>query len=172
MASKTPIKFTGETLPAIYLGQITKWNDPKLVADNPDLKDLNKEIVVVRRSDGSGTTFIFVDYLASVSTEWKSKIGVATSVNWPVGIGGKGNEGVAGEVKQNPYAIGYVELIYALQNKLGVSHVKNQAGKFVEPKLDVTAAALHLIRYQLTRPTVNALVRLLPISTRCWPTSR
>jgi phosphate transport system substrate-binding protein len=136
------IKFTPETLPAIYLGTITKWNDPKLVADNPDLAAINKDIVVVRRSDGSGTTFIWVDYLASVSPEWKSKVGVATSVNWPVGIGGKGNEGVAGEVKQNPYSLGYVELIYAVQNKLGVGYVKNLAGNFAEPKIEtVTAAA-------------------------------
>ena len=140
--AKDPIKFTAETLPGIYLGQIVKWNDPKLVADNPQLKDVDKEIVVVERSDGSGTTFIFVDYLAAVSPDWKQKVGVGTSVKWPVGIGGKGNEGVAGEVKQNAYSIGYVELIYAVQNKLGVGHVKNQAGRFVEPRLDsVTAAA-------------------------------
>jgi phosphate transport system substrate-binding protein len=112
------------------------------VADNPDLAAINKDIVPVRRSDGSGTTYIWVDYLASVSPEWKSKVGVATSVNWPVGLGGKGNEGVAGEVKQNPYSLGYVELIYAVQNKLGIGHVKNQAGNFIEPKLEaVTAAA-------------------------------
>jgi phosphate transport system substrate-binding protein len=136
------LKFTGETLPGIYLGTITKWNDPKLVADNPDLASISQDIVVLRRSDGSGTSYIWTDYLASVSPDWKSKVGVATSVNWPVGIGGKGNEGVAGEVKQNPYSIGYVELIYAVQNKLGVGFVKNLAGNFVEPKLEtVTAAA-------------------------------
>jgi phosphate transport system substrate-binding protein len=141
MQGKT-VKFTGETLPGIYLGIIKKWNDPMLVADNPDLKAIDKDIVVVRRSDGSGTSYIWTDYLSSVSADWKSKVGTATAVNWPVGIGGKGNEGVAGEVKQNPYSLGYVELIYAIQNKLGIGYVKNLGGVFIEPKLEtVTAAA-------------------------------
>jgi phosphate transport system substrate-binding protein len=140
--AKEAVKLTPETLSAIYLGTIAKWNDPKLVADNPALKDVNKDIAVVYRSDGSGTTYIWTDYLSSISPEWKSKAGAATSVKWPTGIGGKGNEGVAGEVKQSPYSIGYVELIYALQNRLGVGQVKNSAGKFVSPDLEsVTAAA-------------------------------
>lgn len=135
------VKFSPESLAGIFLGQVTKWNDPKIAADNPGMTLPNKDIVVVHRSDGSGTTYIWVDYLAAVSKEWKDKVGVATSVNWPVGLGGKGNEGVAGEVKQNPYSLGYVELIYAVQNKLGVGHVKNKAGKYVEPTLaSVTAA--------------------------------
>ena len=138
----TSLKFSPESLAGIFLGQITKWNDPKIAADNPGVTLPNKDIVVVHRSDGSGTTYIWVDYLSAVSKEWKDKVGVATSVNWPVGLGGKGNEGVAGEVKQNPYAIGYVELIYATQNKLGVGFVKNKAGKYVAPSLEsVTAAA-------------------------------
>jgi phosphate transport system substrate-binding protein len=136
-----PLKFTSEVLAGIFLGDISKWNDPKLVADNPDLSKVNKDIVSVHRSDGSGTTYIFVDYLSTVSADWKSKIGTATSVNWPNGLGGKGNEGVAGEIKQNPYTIGYVELIYAIQNKLGVGLVKNKSGNFIEPKLDTVSAA-------------------------------
>ena len=136
------IRFTGETLAGIYLGQITKWNDPKLVADNPALANVNQDILVVHRSDGSGTTYIFVDYLSSVSEEWKSTVGTATALDWPTGLGGRGNEGVAGEVSQNPYAIGYVELIYAVQNSLGIGQVRNKAGNFITPNLQsVTAAA-------------------------------
>lgn len=136
------LKFSPESLAGIFLGQITKWNDPKIAADNPGVTLPNKEIVVVHRSDGSGTTYIWVDYLAAVSKEWKDKVGVATSVNWPVGIGGQGNAGVAGEVKQTQYTLGYVELIYAIQNKLGYGYVKNKAGKYIEPSLQsVTAAA-------------------------------
>lgn len=135
------ITFTPETLAGIYLGEITKWNDPKLVADNPGLAQVNRDIVVVHRSDGSGTTYIWVDYLSTVSPAWKQKVGTATSVNWPVGLGGRGNEGVAGEVKQNPYSIGYVELIYAMQNNLGVGLVKNKSGQFIEPTIASVAAA-------------------------------
>ncbi len=135
------LKLTADTLTAIYLGEITKWNDPKLVADNPGLASVNQNIVTVHRSDGSGTTAIFTDYLSTVSPAWKQRVGSSTSVNWPVGVGGKGNEGVAGEVKQNQYAIGYVELIYAIQNKLGVALLKNKAGKFVEPSVASTTAA-------------------------------
>jgi phosphate transport system substrate-binding protein len=136
------LRLTPETLAGIYLGEITRWNDPKLVADNPALAQVNQNIVVVHRSDGSGTSYIFTDYLSAVSPTWKQKVGAGTSVEWPTGLGGKGNEGVAGEVKQNPYAIGYVEQIYAIQNKLGVAQIKNLAGNFVEPSVEaVTAAA-------------------------------
>jgi phosphate transport system substrate-binding protein len=135
------LQLTPETLTAIYLGEITKWNDPKLTADNPALASMDKTIVVAHRSDGSGTTAIFTDYLSAVSPAWKSRVGSSTSVNWPAGVGGKGNEGVAGEVKQNEYSIGYVELIYAIQNKLGVAQIKNKAGKFVEPTVASTTAA-------------------------------
>ncbi len=139
---KSKLKFTGETLEGIFLGTIQKWNDPKLLADNPDLANLNEDIVVVHRSDGSGTTFGFTDYLSTVSPEWQQKVGKATSVNWPTGLGGSGNSGVAGEVQQNPNSIGYVELIYAVQNNMGYGMVKNKAGKFIEPSLDsVTGAA-------------------------------
>ena len=138
----TPLKLSPEAISGIFLGDITRWNDPKLATDNPGVNLPNKDIVVVHRSDGSGTSYIFTDYLSSVSTKWKDKVGTGTSVNWPVGLGGKGNEGVSGEVKQGAYTIGYVELIYALQNKLGVAQVKNRAGKYVEPNLaGVTAAA-------------------------------
>lgn len=138
----TKLKLTGDVLSAIFLGAITKWNDPKIAADNAGVKLPAEEIVSVHRSDGSGTSFVFTDYLSSVSAEWKTKIGASTTVNWPGGIGGKGNEGVAGEVKQNPYSIGYVELIYAIQNKLGVATIRNKAGQWVDPTLEgVTAAA-------------------------------
>ena len=137
-----PIQFTAETLAAIFLGQITTWNDPRLAAANPDLTLPASPIVVIHRSDGSGTTYVWVDYLSKVSPEWRTKVGTATSVNWPVGLGGKGNEGVAGLVKQTPGAIGYVELTYALQNKMPVGSVKNRAGNVITPTIDsVTAAA-------------------------------
>jgi phosphate transport system substrate-binding protein len=136
------LKFTGPLLADIFLGKITKWNDPAILKLNPAAKLPPTDIVVCHRSDGSGTTYIWVDYLSKVSPEWKKQVGVATSVNWPVGIGGKGNEGVAGLVKQTPGAIGYVELIYALQNKIDFGTVQNMAGEFVRASLDsVTRAA-------------------------------
>jgi phosphate transport system substrate-binding protein len=136
------LKLDGDTIGGIFLGQIKKWNDPKLTALNPGTKLPDQEIVVVHRSDGSGTTFIFTDYLSKVSSEWKQKAGNNTSVNWPTGIGGKGNEGVSGQVKQTPGAIGYVELIYATQNKMPYAEVKNSAGEFVKPSLESITAAL------------------------------
>jgi phosphate transport system substrate-binding protein len=136
------LKFDGDTIAGIYLGQIKKWNDPKLSALNPGVKLPDQDIVVVHRSDGSGTTFIFTDYLSKVSSEWKSKVGNNTSVNWPVGIGGKGNEGVSGQVKQTPGAFGYVELIYAVQNKMPYAELKNAAGALVKPTIESVTAAL------------------------------
>jgi phosphate ABC transporter, phosphate-binding protein len=136
------LKFTGPVLADIFLGKITKWNDAAITKLNPGVKLPATDIVVAHRSDGSGTTYIWVDYLAKVSPEWKKKVGVATSVNWPVGVGGKGNEGVAGLVQQTPGSIGYVELIYAIQNKIAYGSVQNMAGEFVRSSLDsVTAAA-------------------------------
>ncbi len=129
------LKFTPETLSGIFLGTITKWNDPRLAKDNPGVKFPNADIQVVHRSDGSGTTFVWTDYLSKVSPEWKSKVGANTSVNWPVGLGGKGNEGVAGTVKQTPNSIGYVELIYAVQNKMAYGSVKNASGNFRQSRL-------------------------------------
>jgi phosphate transport system substrate-binding protein len=136
------LKCDGDTIAGIYLGQIKKWNDPKLTGLNPGVKLPDQDIVVVHRSDGSGTTFIFTDYLSKITSEWKSKAGTNTSVNWPTGIGGKGNEGVSGQVKQTPGAIGYVELIYATQNKLPYADVKNSAGEFVKPTIESVTAAL------------------------------
>jgi phosphate transport system substrate-binding protein len=138
----TELKFSGATLAGIFLGTIKKWNDPALVKDNPGAKLPNDDITVVHRSDGSGTTFVWTDYLSKVSPEWKSKVGANTSVNWPVGLGGKGNEGVAGLVKQTPSSIGYVELIYAVQTKMEYGSVKNLAGVFVKADFNsVTEAA-------------------------------
>jgi len=136
------LKLDGETIADIFLGKIKKWNDPKIAASNPGAKLPENEIVVVHRSDGSGTTFIFTDYLSKVSAEWKQKAGNNTSVNWPTGIGGKGNEGVSGQVKQTPGAIGYVELIYAVQNKMPYADVKNAAGQFMKPSIESVTAAL------------------------------
>jgi phosphate transport system substrate-binding protein len=126
----------------IFLGRITKWNDPRLAALNPGVTLPNRDLIVVHRSDGSGTTFVFVDYLAKVSTTWQEQVGVGKSVNWPVGLGGKGNEGVTQQVRQLEGTIGYVELVYAVSNGLPVASVQNAAGQFVTPSLDaVTAAA-------------------------------
>ena len=136
------LKLDGPTIADIYLGKITKWNDPKIAAMNSGAQLPDKDIVVVHRSDGSGTTYIFTDYLSKVSPEWKTKAGNNTSVNWPTGLGGKGNEGVAGQVKQTPNSIGYVELIYAIQNKMPYAELKNAAGNFVKPTLDSVTAAL------------------------------
>ena len=142
LAGNPSLKLDGDTVAGIYLGQIKKWNDPKIAALNPGAKLADQEIVVVHRSDGSGTTFIFTDYLSKVSGEWKQKAGNNTSVNWPTGIGGKGNEGVSGQVKQTPGAIGYVELIYALQNKMPYADVKNASGQFIKPTIESVTAAL------------------------------
>jgi phosphate transport system substrate-binding protein len=136
------LKFTGKVLADIIQGTINKWNDPAIAALNPGVKLPATDITVAHRSDGSGTTYIFVDYLSKVSPEFKKKVGVATSVNWPVGVGGKGNEGVAGLVKQTPGSIGYVELIYAKQNNIDYGSVQNMDGEFVSATLEsVTAAA-------------------------------
>jgi phosphate transport system substrate-binding protein len=136
------LKFTGPVLVDIFLGKVTKWNDPEIAKLNPGVNLPGADITVVHRSDGSGTTYIWVDYLAKVSEEWKTKVGVATAVNWPSGVGGKGNEGVAGLVQQTPGSIGYVELIYALQNKISYGSVQNMAGEFVRASVQsVTAAA-------------------------------
>jgi phosphate transport system substrate-binding protein len=137
-----PLRFTGQTLADIYLGKITKWNNAALAKANPSVKLPSTDIAVVHRSDGSGTTYIFVDYLSKVSPKFKQTVGVATSVQWPVGVGAKGNEGVSGLVKQTPGAIGYVELIYASKNNISYGAVQNKSSQFVTATLDaVTAAA-------------------------------
>jgi phosphate transport system substrate-binding protein len=138
----TKLKLDGNALVDIFMGRIIKWNDPKLAKLNPGVKLPDLDLVVVHRSDGSGTSYIFTDFLNKFSREWRDKVGYATSVNWPVGLGGKGNEGVTQQVKQTEGAIGYVELIYALSNGLGFAQIQNSAGKFIEPSLaSVTAAA-------------------------------
>jgi len=136
------LKFTPEALAGIFLGRITTWNDPALANANPGVKLPSDPIIVIHRSDGSGTTFIWTDYLSKVSPDWKNQVGSGTSVKWPVGLGGKGNEGVAGMLRQMPGAIGYVELVYAVQNKISYGEVKNVAGNFVKASVEtVTAAA-------------------------------
>ncbi len=148
-AITTPLKFPFTAVADIYLGKITKWNDPVLTAANPDVKLPNQDIIVVHRSDGSGTTYIFTDYLSKVSPEWKTKVGNSTSVQWPVGLGGKGNEGVYGTVSQNDGAIGYVELAYAIQNKAVINLLQNAAGQYVAPSADSTQSAINDFGTQL-----------------------
>jgi phosphate transport system substrate-binding protein len=136
------LRFSSEVLADIYLGKIKKWNDPRIAADNSGVSLPANDITVVYRSDGSGTSAVFTDYLSKVSGEWKEKVGTGTSPRWPIGLGAKGNEGLTGQVKNTPNTIGYVELAYAVQNKLPVAHIKNAGGAFVEPTIDsVTAAA-------------------------------
>jgi phosphate transport system substrate-binding protein len=135
------LKFTPEALAGIFLGKITKWNDAAITSANPGVRLPADDIVVVHRSDGSGTTYIWTDYLSKVNSEWAMKVGRNTSVNWPVGLGGKGSEGVAGLLKQTPDSIGYVELIYAVQNKIPFGSVKNAAGTFIKADLPSVSAA-------------------------------
>ena len=135
------LKLTQEVLADIYLGKITQWNDPKITEQNPGVNLPSSSIVVVHRSDGSGTSFIFTDYLSSVSGEWKGRVGKGTSVNWPLGLGGKGNEGVSGLLKQSPGSIGYVELAYAKENNLTYALLQNKSGNYIEPSIDSTSQA-------------------------------
>jgi len=168
------LNFTQKALAGIYLGTITKWNDPEIAKANSGVNLPNADIVVVHRSDGSGTTYIWTDFLGKVSEEWKKKVGnAATSVNWPVGLGGKGNEGVTGLVKQTPNAIGYIELIYAVQNNIPYGKVQNAAGNFVKADLaGVTAAAAADaknipadFRVSITNPPD---AKVYPISSFTW----
>jgi len=140
-APVTGLKLSAGLLADIYLGKVTKWSDPALAKVNPGIKFPDLPITVVRRSDGSGTTYVFTDYLGKVSPQWKSKVGTGKSVSWPVGLGGKGNEGVTGLIKQTPGAIGYVELAYANQNKLPLTALENKSGAFVAPTIESTSAA-------------------------------
>jgi phosphate transport system substrate-binding protein len=137
-----PLQFSPDVIADIFLGKIKRWDDPRIKAENNGVSLPASDITVVHRSDGSGTSAVFTDYLSKVSPEWKTKVGAGTSPNWPVGLGGKGNEGVTGQVKQTPNTIGYVELAYAVKNNLPVARIKNKSGSFVEPTFDtVTAAA-------------------------------
>lgn len=138
---KDTLKLNPEVLADIFLGKITKWNDPKISAINPGVQLPSTPIVIAHRSDGSGTTNIFTDYLSKISDEWKSKVGKGTSVNWPQGIGGKGNEGVAGLIKQTPGGIGYIELAYAVQNKMSFAKIQNKLGNYITPNIASTSAA-------------------------------
>jgi phosphate transport system substrate-binding protein len=142
------LKFTPQVLAGIYLGTITKWNDKAITAANPGLNLPGTDVVVIHRSDGSGTTFVWTDYLSKGSSDWKSKVGSNTSVNWPVGLGGKGNEGVAGLVRQMDGAIGYVELIYAMQNNIPFGSVQNSSGNFVKASLESTTAAAAAAKFK------------------------
>jgi phosphate transport system substrate-binding protein len=168
-----PLQFSGQTLVGIYLGKITKWNDKAIAADNPDAKLPNTDIAVVYRSDGSGTTSIWVDYLSKISKDWESGVGRGTSVKFPVGFGAKGNEGVAGQVKQVEGGIGYVELAYALENKLPVSAVKNAAGEFIVPNPESASKAAALpsypddLRFSITNPSAD-VKGAYPITGTTW----
>lgn len=165
------LKFTGPLLADIYLGKVSKWNDPEIAKVNPGVKLPDAPITTVHRADGSGTTYCWVDYLSKVSPEWKKKVGVGTAVNWPNGLGGKGSDGVTGLVKQNPDSIGYVELIYALQNKIDYAAVKNRAGKFLKADLkSVTAAAASARMPKDYRVSITNApgARAYPISTYTW----
>ena len=135
------VKFTGEILAGIFLGKITNWSDGTIAKANPDIKFPNQNITVVHRSDGSGTSYIFTDDLSKISSDWANTTGKGTSVKWPVGVGGKGNEGVAGTIRTLPGAVGYIELIYALQNKINYGSVKNASGQFIKASLESTTAA-------------------------------
>jgi phosphate transport system substrate-binding protein len=166
-----PLKFTPDVLAGIYLEQIKKWNDPKIASLNAGVTLPDLAITTVHRSDGSGTTYVWTDYLSKVSAEWKSKVGFANSVSWPGGLGASGNAGVAGAVKNSSGAIGYVELIYAIQNKLGYGNVQNAKGKYIEATLDsVTKAAEGVtlpadLRVSITNSENEAA---WPISTFTW----
>ncbi len=155
-----PLQLSAEALSGIFLGTITSWKDPQITKDNPGINLPTSKIVVAHRTDGSGTTAAFTSYLAAVSPEWKSKVGQGAAVSWPVGLGGKGSEGVTASVKQSPGGIGYVELIYAQQNKLPIASIRNQAGKYVAPSAASTTAAIAAFSSQLTQdprsPIVNA----------------
>jgi phosphate transport system substrate-binding protein len=137
----TDLKLSSQALAGIFLGKITKWNDPAIARDNPGTKLPDTAIAAATRSDGSGTNYVFTDYLAKVSSEFKEKVGVGKSVKWPTGLGGKGNEGVTGLVKSTPGAIGYLELAYAMQNKLSVAAIQNKEGAFIKPTIDATSEA-------------------------------
>jgi phosphate transport system substrate-binding protein len=167
------LNFTPEALAGIFLGKITKWNDPAITSANPGVKLPSDDIVVVHRSDGSGTTYIWTDYLSKISPEWQKNVGKATSVNWPVGLGGKGNEGVAGLIEQTPDSMGYIELIYAIQNKIAYGRVKNSSGAFVKADLaSVSAAAAATAKFMpddfrvsITNPEGKAAY---PIASFTW----
>lgn len=167
------LRFDGPTIADIYMGRITSWNDKRIGALNPGLNLPSTRIVVVHRADGSGTTYIFADYLSKVSPEWNEKVGKSTSLSWPVGIGGKGNEGVSGQVSRTPGAIGYVELIYALQNEIPFAQIRNAAGVFVHPSIPGVTEALANAAKKLPRDLRFSITnapgtKSYPISSATW----
>jgi phosphate transport system substrate-binding protein len=167
------LKFSPDALAGIFLGKITKWDDPQLIRSNPEAKLPNHDIAVAFRSDGSGTTYIWTDYLAKVNEEWNNDIGFGTTVPWPIGVGGRGNGGVAAVVKQTPYSIGYVELAYAVKNKLAYGWVKNQAGNFVKADLEsvrvaAAEAAHNMPDYFRVSITNAAGEKAYPIASFTW----
>ena len=171
---QSDLNFTPEALAGIFLGKITKWNDPAIASANPGVNLPKDDIVVIHRSDGSGTTYIWTDYLSKISPEWQQKVGKATSVNWPVGLGGKGNEGVSALIEQTPGAIGYIELIYAIQNHMSYGKVKNAAGVFIKADLAGVSAAAAAVaktmpedfRVSITDPPTNKAA--YPIASFTW----
>ena len=168
---KTPLKLSGATLAGIYLGQIKTWQDPAIKKDNPDANLQNRPIAVTHRSDGSGTTNIFTIYLAKVQPDWQTKVGKGISVNWPVGLGGKGSEGVTGLVRQTPGSIGYVELSYARENNLPVAMIRNQAGSWVEPTAASATAAIDAAQTDLAKDVRTPIVDPPASSKDAYPIS-
>jgi phosphate transport system substrate-binding protein len=170
LPDKPKLKFTPDVIADIFLGKITRWDDPRIAAVNSDVKLPGLSIVVVHRSDGSGTTFIFSDYLTKVSKDWAFKVGADKSLNWPAGLGAKGNPGVAGLVNQTPGAIGYVELIYTMQNNMPAGIIKNKAGNFIEPNIKSTSAAANIDMPDDTRVSLTdtAAADGYPISGFTW----
>jgi phosphate transport system substrate-binding protein len=166
-----PLKFTGSVIADIFLGKIKKWNDPRIAQLNSGISLPGSDIVVVHRSDGSGTTYVFADYLSAVSPEWARTVGKGTEIRWPTGLGAKGNEGVSGQIKQTPGAIGYIELVYAKQNRLAYGSVQNAAGNFVLPSIEsVTAAAASAL--PKLGPTTDYRVSIVnPPGAQAYPLS-
>jgi phosphate transport system substrate-binding protein len=166
-----PLQLSSDALAGIFLGKITSWQDPLIKKDNPGVKLPSAKVVVVHRAEGSGTTDAFTTYLAAVSPDWQSKVGHGKSVSWPVGLGGKGSEGVTGQVKQSPGAISYVELTYAAQNKLPVAAIKNQGGKFVLPSADSTTAAIAAFKDQLAKDPRTSIANPPASAADAYPIS-
>ncbi len=164
------LKFTGEVIADIFLGKIKKWNDKKIAELNPDVKLPSQKIVVVHRSDGSGTTFIFSDYLTKISKDWETKVGTGKSLDWPVGLGGKGNQGVAGLVQQTPGSIGYVELVYSKSNNMPAALIKNSSGNFIDPTISSVSLAANFELPADTRASITNTSSAdgYPISSFTW----
>ena len=168
---KEPLQLSAGVLADMFLGKIKSWQDEAIAKDNPGVKLPKEPVVIAHRTEGSGTTAIFTTYLSAVSPEWKSKVGANTSVNWPVGLGGKGSEGVTGQIRQTPGAIGYVELTYAQQNKLPVAAMKNEAGKYIAPSTDSTTAAINAFTAQLAQDPRTPIVNPPASAAGAYPIS-